>query len=504
MSRLGRALVVAVAWLAGAAAVFASPQADALAARSAQGAAAMAESRFDEAATIYAELSARRPDDAGLLMNLGMARYMSGDPAGALAPLQKAATLSPTLAPAALFLGASLLDLGRVDDAVPPLARAVKALPDNADAREMLARATMAQSKFAIAAGHYRALTGLTPESPRAWYGLARAYEAIAEDALGALQATAGDSALLELLVADVAVTQDKFAAALSIYRRVMSTTPPPVGGLHELVADLYERAGHPDWAVTERARARTPTPAQCATRVAECHFLAGRFRESLSAAMTSTTAVGRYWTIRAANRLATDAVTKLETLPDSVELHLVRAEIAQSRGQNPESVKEVRAALALNPGNPAIESALAEALLHAHDLDEAIPLLERLNAAMPGDASLLLMLGDALLEQQLIDRAIPVLEQAVKAPDALPHARASLGRAYVQAGRHGEALPHLEAATTAGDATDEVFLQLARAYQALQRPAEARTAMAEYQKRTQQAAPPPDQAPDAVLTPPE
>jgi predicted Zn-dependent protease len=495
-------VVVAAAWLAGT--TGSSAQApDALATRSAQGAEAMGASRFAEAAAIYAELVGQRPSDAGLLMNLGMARYMAGDPAGALEPLQKAATLAPSLAPASLFLGAALLDLGRVDDSVAPLERAVAALPDNADAREMLARAYMAQSRFAKAAPQYRALTGLAADSPRAWYGLARSYEGIAEDALGRLQTEAPDSPLLELLVADVAVTQDKFPAALAIYRRVMTATPPPVGGLHEVVADLYERAGHADWAAAERAKAPKPTAQQCAARVAECHFLAGRFRESLSAALASATPVGRYWTIRAANQLATDAVARLETLPASIELHLVRAEIAQSRGQNPDAVREVRAALALSPGDPAIESALAEALMHAHDLDEAIPLLERLNRESPGDPSLLLMLGDALLEQQQVDRSIPVLEQAVNAPQPLPHARASLGRAYVQAGRYAEALPHLEAAK-AEDTKGDVFLQLARAYQAMQRAPDAQAAMAEYQRRKQEDAPAPDQATEPVLTPPE
>ena len=76
-----------------------------------------------------------------------------------------------------------------------------------------------------------------------------------------------------------------------------------------------------------------------------------------------------------------------------------------------------------LEPGNPAIENALAEALLQAHDLDEAIPLLERLTREQPADGSLLLMYGDALLQAQQLDRAIPILEQAAKASDAPPAA---------------------------------------------------------------------------------
>ena len=99
----------------------AQPRTDALGAQSAAGAAAMQAQRFDEAASIYEGLVTARPADAGLLMNLGMARYMAGHAAHAIAPLQKAVKLQPTLAPAALFLGASLLDVGRFKEAAAPL-----------------------------------------------------------------------------------------------------------------------------------------------------------------------------------------------------------------------------------------------------------------------------------------------------------------------------------------------------------------------------------------------
>jgi len=475
---------------------------EALAARAAEGSAAMQASRFGDAATIYAELVAARPGDAGLLMNLGMARYMAGHPADALAPLQKAVRLNPALAPASLFLGASLLDLGRPKEAVPPLQKAVTAMPDNADAREMLARCQLMLSRFSAAAASYRALTGLQPENPKGWYGIAKSYEGVTEELLAVLQQQAPDSPLLELLVADVAVTQDKFAAALAIYRRVLAN--PPVGGLHEAVADLYESAGKAEWAIVERRKSKARTTAYCAARPGECEFLNGRFREAIAAGTRAATPAGRYWAIRGANRLATEAVTHLETLPPSIELHLIKAEIAQSRGQYPDAVREVRDALSLAPGNPVIETALAEALLRAHNLEEALPMLERLTRSSPDDPALLMMYGDGLVGHQELDRAIPVLEAAVKADGTSLPARASLGRAYVQAGRYADAVPHLEA-TAANDENGDVHLQLARAYQALQRADAARNAMTEYQKRHQQeAAEPPSDRKEESLTPPE
>ncbi len=376
MSRRVLRFIVGVWLLVGcyvAGAADASQSDQALAARAAQGAAALRASRFDEAAAIYGELAEQRPKDPGLLMNLGMARYMAGQHAEAIAPLQQALALNPALAPASLFLGGALLDTGRVKDALAPLRKAVTAIPDNADARDLLARAHLALSQFGNAAARYRALAGLQPDNPRAWYGMARSYEGVAESTLTALQTASPDSPLLELIVADVAVTQEKFAAALAIYRRALGGTPP-VGGLHEAVADLYEQAGHPDWAAEDARRSRPgrphiapPMPPSATSwRRASASRWLPRSRRRRRRADTGRSARPTGWPPRPS--------AHLETLPPSVELHSSAHEIAQSRGQHPESVKEMREALALAPGDPAVENALAEALLHAHDLKEAIP----------------------------------------------------------------------------------------------------------------------------------
>ena len=86
-----RTLAVVLALLLTAATLSAqtAQSADSIAARAREGAAAMQASRFDEAATIYGELATARPGDAGLLLNLGMARYMAGHPAEAIGQLER-------------------------------------------------------------------------------------------------------------------------------------------------------------------------------------------------------------------------------------------------------------------------------------------------------------------------------------------------------------------------------------------------------------------------------
>ena len=123
--------------------------------------------RFDAAATIYAELVTARPNDAGLLMNLGMARYMAGHPIERSLVLRKAVALNKSLAPASLFLGASLLDLGQFAEASAPLQQAVTLMPNEpgcaGDAGAELPRV----SRPAKAAAQYRTLTTLQPRTPK-------------------------------------------------------------------------------------------------------------------------------------------------------------------------------------------------------------------------------------------------------------------------------------------------------------------------------------------------
>src|SRR5262245_29679892 len=78
-----------------------------LAARSQQATQAMNDGRFEEAVELYRDMLKGRPNDAGLLMNLGMALAMAGHESDAIEPLQRAIRLRPTLVPAHLFLGSS-------------------------------------------------------------------------------------------------------------------------------------------------------------------------------------------------------------------------------------------------------------------------------------------------------------------------------------------------------------------------------------------------------------
>ena len=80
----------------------------------------MSEHRYDDAAAAYRELLKSRPDEPGLLANLGMALSMGGHEAEAVAPLERALQLNPKLTNARMFLGSSYLATGEPQKAITP------------------------------------------------------------------------------------------------------------------------------------------------------------------------------------------------------------------------------------------------------------------------------------------------------------------------------------------------------------------------------------------------
>jgi Flp pilus assembly protein TadD len=85
----------------------------------------MSERRYDDAAAAYRELLKSRPDEPGLLANLGMAMAMGGHENEAVAPLERALALNPKLTNARMFLGSSYLAIGEPQKAVTALKQAL-------------------------------------------------------------------------------------------------------------------------------------------------------------------------------------------------------------------------------------------------------------------------------------------------------------------------------------------------------------------------------------------
>ena len=453
-----------------------------LGALSARAREAMATERYLDAVALYEKLLQARPADAGLLMNLGIARVLGGRPADAVAPLNEAVRLDDSLTPAWLFLGRAHADLGQPQEAVGPLERALTGDAGNLGARRLLAESQYAIGRFEAAAAEYRRLTDRQPDSPRAWYGLASSYSALTAKSIEDLQAT-GDSPYAQLLRAELAMGDGDPREAASLVQGVLAARPD-LPGTHTILADAYEQLGQTADAAAARQRA-VAVAASCTAGTAACALARGEPLQAATLAAKGADAEAVYWRLQAYNALAADAWQRLDGLPPSSEWHYVRSLAAEDQGRPQDALEELRRARALDPSNREIMRRLGVRLLRTRQVDEAITLLEEATRGET-EPELRYLLGEAYLLAQRAADAVAPLEAAVKTMPQLTPARTALGRAYLQTGRPAEAIPHLEAGLPQ-DRDGSLYYQLAQAYQRAGRMEEAKKALGEYQRRSKQ-----------------
>ena len=423
---------------------------------------AMNAGRFDDAARIYQDMLRTLPNEPGLLMNLGMALAMGGREAEAVAPLERALKLKPGLIPAQLFLGSSYLALGKAEKAVPALEVAVAARPADIERRRLLAQAYAAVGREVDAVAQLRKITEFAPTVPAGWYALGQAYNGLTQKSLATFDPEAAGSPWRQLLLADAYRGDGRLTDAFALYRLTIERLPSMVS-IHDSIAQIYEKTGHRDWAMRERAQGVLPAAA-CTRRGALCEFRAGRYRAALAAALAANDAESRYWRARAAAELARAAFAQVESLPDSRERREVRAAFARSERRFADAIVELKAALKFAPGDPSLLDDLGTSYYGARDYALAVTTLLPLVKVNPDDPRLLTVCGDSLLQLQRLDEAIPLLQRAVARDATDPLPRLALARAYVQKGDFAAAIPLIEL-DLAGDQDGSLHIQLARAY---------------------------------------
>lgn len=433
----------------------------------------MAAGRFAEAIPICEELVRALPANPGLHLNLGMALQMSGRGGEAIPQFELVLKTQPDNFPALISLGMARLETGDPAGAIAPLQKAVVLNGNDINARGMLAGALSGVGRAKEAEVQYRRLTSLAPIDPKAWHGLGRVYETLAEKAFDELSKTSPGSPQWLSMVADSRLAARQYRSAFFFYRQALSKQPA-FGPAHSGLADVYRATHHADWANEEERKLKALPPPDCARDKAACDFAAGRYRE---AALSPSP----YWRARSNNELARQAFRKVGTLPESVELHAILADLATGQRQYLEAVQHWRAAARLAPSDPGLERQVAISLERAGDYQASLPLLQRLHAREPKSPELNFFLGETYLRLEQPDKALAYLETAARLDPRLLPARASLGSALMRLGRAAEAIPHLQAALEI-DEDASLHFQLARAYQASGHAEKAKQAMAEYQ----------------------
>ncbi len=453
---------------------------DQLAIASQQAKQLMADGRFEEAIPLYKQLLQAVPGNPGLILNLGLAEEMAGHPAAAIPQFESVLKSQPNNVPALLSLGTAYLQLNKPKLAIAPLTKLISLDSQNRDAHGMLAGALMATDRWSEATQQYRKLTSLNPGDAKAWYGLGKAYEALSANSFNHLEKIAPESAYVLTLVAESQFSRQQYRSAFFFYQEA-SRKKPNLRTLHAGLAEVYNKTEHSDWAAVAEQQEKTLPPPNCALQKAECSFLSGNYLQAAQSAAANTPDA-LFWATKAYNALAFAAFDHLGNLPESAELHALKAELLRSHRQYLPSAEEYRSALKLAPDDPRLQQELITSLFLGKDYQTVIPLLKTELAVQPHSAETNFMLGDSFLRTEQPDGAIPFLQTALQAQPDMPTAHASLGLALMLTDHANEAIPHLEK-SLAIDEDGSLHYQLARAYQAKGDTLRARELMTQYQR---------------------
>ena len=451
----------------------------------------MAAGKYEEAIPIYRRLVAGLPGNTGMVLNLALAQHMAGHDRESITNFEIVLKTQPNLVPALYSLAQVRLALNEPKAAIPLLEKVVAADPKNPDARGMLGGALLDTSRFEQAAAQFREFSAQSPDNPKSWYGLGMSYQGLAENAFDRLQKANPSSPYVTALVAGTRVQRRQYSSAFALYNEALKQLPN-LHTIHTALAEVYRKTGHADWAAEEDAKeAALPAP-DCHTHAAECDFLAGHDVPLTSPPRTADARPPRagaapspealFWQAKAANELALQAFFRLGQLPESVEQHRLKAEIARGQGRHMESVQEWQAALKLAPGNPRIEREIAVSMFMAADYKSALDAATKLLKADSHSPELNFVAGDCLVRLEQPEPAVPYLRAALAADPTMLAADASLGLALSRLGKSVEAIPHLQKALELDD-DGSLHYQLASAYRSTGQAEKARAEMTKYQE---------------------
>jgi cellulose synthase operon protein C len=437
--------------------------------------------RYAEAAAAYENVAKFAPGNPGIQLNIGMAWHAAGKLDKAIPPLQRAQASIPN---AALILGDIYLRTGRPGEAVAPLRRFLRQLPEHRDAHRMMADAATAGGQHAEAAASLQKLISWEPNDAALRYGLGRTWEAMAIASFTQLSRRFPESAEWFALSADSRDRNNQRRTAYFLYRKALQKNPQ-MRGAHARIAEIYRQQNETAWAEQEMAaEAKLPSP-DCRIASTQCYCLAGQYSAALR--LPTLTAHALYWRIQSLNALAASEFMALEKLGESAERSRFLAEQSMTRRDFTAAEKYWREALTMRGEDTRLRLELARALLAAKGFDEAAKEAALVVAANPEAADALALQGEILLAQQNASEAVPLLRKAITLQPTPEH-RSLLGRALLANGDATGAVPHLAAALPL-DVDGSLHFQYLRACERAGNAATTARARALYQSAQQKLA---------------
>lgn len=238
--------------------------APALATRFSEGVEALRAGQLDRAEAAFRDVLARGGDRAFVHHNLGIVHQRRNRHVEALAAFRTAARLDPAFGPARLLAGSSLLALGRAEEAVAELERAVRLLPGERAAHLQLADACERAGNVPCLARESRVLAAYAPSDPEYTYRLGKAYLRLSEWSYKRILAIDPRSARLSEALGREYLQQGQPDLALREYQQA-SERDPALPGIHLALARIHADARRWDDASREVERELAVSPGSAA-----------------------------------------------------------------------------------------------------------------------------------------------------------------------------------------------------------------------------------------------
>ena len=152
--------------------------------------------------------------------NLGVIEQERHNDAQAVAWFRKSLLLDPNYGPSRLLLGSSLLSLGKTDDAVRELTRAVRSMPREPAAHLQLAKAYESTEKWEQAVDELQKVTALAPDNAEYSYQLGKALTRLSGWSLQQISRVNPNSARLYQALGQEYAIQGDYDRALLAYQQ--------------------------------------------------------------------------------------------------------------------------------------------------------------------------------------------------------------------------------------------------------------------------------------------
>jgi tetratricopeptide (TPR) repeat protein len=211
----------------------------ALAARFADGVAALKVGDLDGADQAFRDVLRKGGERGFVHHNLGIVLQQRARHSDALIEFQTASRLDPSFGPARLLAGVSLLALDRAAEAVVVLQRAVKLMPDEAAAHLQLAEAYERTGRIEGVVDEYRRLVDLSPANDEYVYRLGKTYLRLAQVSYERLRTVNPKSARSSQALATEYARQGRRDLAAQEFERAAQLDPTLVE-IHLALAQLY------------------------------------------------------------------------------------------------------------------------------------------------------------------------------------------------------------------------------------------------------------------------